>query len=131
MVKAATDILRPDGSVIKKGTVLSDELVREFELLSPQLLDCYITQNSRYWKKIGKKLIPHEKVLLEDLVEVKGPSEKMKKLEAKKKEIKKKREKKPEDMTKKQLDKYAESLGIKLDRRKSKEGMLKEFYKKK
>lgn len=72
MVKAAQDILRPDGSVIKKGSELSSDLVQEFELSSPQLLDCYITQNAQYFKKDGKKLIPHSKVLEEDLVEVKG-----------------------------------------------------------
>ncbi len=72
MVKAAQDILRSDGSVIKKGAELSSSLVKEFELSSPQLLDCYITQNSQYFKKVGKKLIPHRVVLEEDLVEVKG-----------------------------------------------------------
>ena len=72
MVKAAQDILRPDGSVIKKGEVVPPYLVKEFELSSPHLLDCYITQNSQYFKKMGKKLIPHSKVLEEDLVEVKG-----------------------------------------------------------
>ncbi len=72
MVKAAQDILRPDGSIIKRGSDLPSDLVQEFELSSPQLLDCYITQNAQYFKKVGKKLIPHSKVLEEDLVEVKG-----------------------------------------------------------
>lgn len=72
MVKAAQDILRPDGSVIKKGDVIPPYLVKEFEQSSPQLLDCYITRNSQYFKKVGKKFIPHSKVLEEDLVEVKG-----------------------------------------------------------
>ena len=121
MVKAAFDIPRPDGSVINKGTTLSDDLVKEFELLSPHLLDCYITMNSRYFKKIGKKLVPHHVVLEQDLVEVKGP------IIPPKKPLK---IKKVEDMTKKELDKYAEKKGIKLDRRKSKEGMIKEFKKK-
>lgn len=71
MVKAAIDIPRPDGSVIKKGETLSDELVHEFEASSPQLLDCYVTQNSQYFKKVGKKLIPHKEIMEKDLVEVK------------------------------------------------------------
>lgn len=114
MAKAACDIPRPDGSVIKEGTVLPDELVFEFESSSPQLLDCYITQNSQFFKKIGKKLVPHLEVMEKDLVEVKSL----------------KNIKKVKDMTKKELDKHAETKGIKLDRRKKKSTMLKNFKKK-
>ena len=118
MVKAAKDIPRPDGSVIKEGTVLNSALVAEFEMSSPQLLDCYVTLNSQYFKKVGKKLIPHREILEKDQVEVEGKQPV---------KVEEKPEKKVEDMTKLQLDKHADKLGIKLDRRKSLEAMLKEF----
>lgn len=93
MVKAATDIPRPDGSVIKAGETLSDELVHEFEASSPHLLDCYVTQNSQYFKKIGKKLVPHREVMEQDLVEVKH-SPKLKPVKAKPKSYTKEEAKK-------------------------------------
>ena len=124
MVKAACNIPRPDGKTIKKGDELPSELIDEFERCSPHLLDCYVTINSVYYKKIGKSLVSHEEVLKPNLVE------KGKKANATKKEEDKPKEKPIEEMTKKQLEKYAREKGIDLDRRKSLENMIKDFKKK-
>lgn len=71
MVKAAHYIKTADGRVFQVGDILPDDLVYEYERLSPHLLDCYVELNGRYFKKVGKKLIPHYDILIEDKVEVK------------------------------------------------------------
>jgi|GEM_PF-3646779 len=50
MVNAATD-LEYNGKFYKEGTKLPEELVKEFELVNPSLLDSYIELNGK-WMKI-------------------------------------------------------------------------------
>ncbi len=129
MVNAAVDILRPDGSVIKKGEKLSDELVFEFERSSPQLLDCYVTRNSQYFKKVGKKLIPHSDVLANDSVEVKmQPGRKVPKAKPKKKEISYSKEE-IKDMNRELQERILKKRGIEFSYKDKEKDLIKKIFK--